>query len=34
MKLRKILHNLSVEPLDKILNNLGIQKQISDPKNA
>jgi hypothetical protein len=34
MILRKILHNLSFGPLDQILNNLGMQKQISDPKSA
>jgi hypothetical protein len=34
MILTKILHNLSFRPLDRILNNLGIRKQISNPKSA
>jgi hypothetical protein len=34
MILIKILHNLSFGPLDQILNNLGMQKQISNPKSA
>jgi hypothetical protein len=34
MILRIFFHNLSIEPLEQISNNLGIQKQISDPKSA
>jgi hypothetical protein len=34
MIIRKILHNFSFGPLEKILNNVGMQKQISNPKSA